>query len=110
MKIFCFKFFPNKIVNLFVLLLFANTVFSQPKTLVAVRTTEQPVIDGMLVESFWKNVPVATDFIQNQPEVGKPSAKKTEVRVAYGEWGHCYIGAMMLRRPCPYKEAADSSR
>lgn len=98
MKIFCFKFFPNKIVNLFVLLLFANTVFSQPKTLVAVRTTEQPVIDGMLMESFWKNVPVATDFIQNQPEVGKPSAKKTEVRVAYDDEA-IYIGAMMYDDP-----------
>ncbi len=44
-----------------------------------------PVIDGQLGEEAWKTAPVATDFVQMEPEEGRPASERTEVRVLYGD-------------------------
>lgn len=40
-------------------------------------------LDGKLDEPIWKQVPVASGFIQRSPHEGKPASEKTEVRVVY---------------------------
>ncbi|MFC1660853.1 DUF5916 domain-containing protein [Gemmatimonadota bacterium] len=52
----------------------------------AVRVQGQALeIDGLLDEEVWRGAPVATDFIQLEPEEGDPATERTEVRVLYGE-------------------------
>lgn len=79
-------------------LVFISTHFcfsqNQEKTLTAHRVTIPPLIDGLLNDSSWLLIPVATDFIQNEPTPGIPSFLKTEVRIVYDN-SAIYIGAMM---------------
>lgn len=42
-------------------------------------------IDGLAVESAWLQAPVATDFVQFEPDEGQPASERTEARVLYGE-------------------------
>ncbi len=51
----------------------------------AVRTSQKIVIDGNLDESAWKDAPIATDFIETQPEFGlhENEGNKTEIRLLY---------------------------
>jgi hypothetical protein len=51
-----------------------------------------------LDESDWHNLPAATDFTQDWPDLGRPSALKTEVMVLYDN-NHLYIGARMRHPP-----------
>ena len=72
------------------------------KSLSAVRLVGVlPSIDGRLDESVWSTAPAGTDFVQNQPNPGQPSAQKTEVRVAYDD-DAIYVGLRM------YDTAPDS--
>lgn len=65
------------------------------KTLHAVRIAgDKPVIDGKLDEAAWRLAPMATDFIQSQPNPGKPASQKTEVRFAYDD-DAVYVAARM---------------
>lgn len=63
------------------------------KTIQAIRLEEAPKIDGVLDEAVWKNAPIATNFVQNQPDPGKAPSQKTEVKVLYDD-DAIYIGAM----------------
>jgi hypothetical protein len=65
------------------LLLLCGQLFSQLKTLPAVKTNQAPKIDGSLSDLAWGNAPVATEFIQNYPSTGQPASQKTEVRILY---------------------------
>ncbi len=56
-----------------------DSIFRTP----AVRAAEAPRIDGVIEEEEWQGAPVLGDFIQFQPERGRPSAFRTEVRVLY---------------------------
>ncbi len=57
-----------------------------PLVLPAVRIHgEAPRIDGILDDEAWKLAPVATDFIQLEPNEGQPATERTEVRVLYGD-------------------------
>jgi hypothetical protein len=58
----------------------------------AFRSSSAIRIDGSLDEAAWHNVPVATDFITNSPEYGKPASNKTEVKVIYDNTA-IYVGA-----------------
>ncbi len=51
--------------------------FCQQKNLSATRIGKAPVIDGLLDDSCWLNVPVADDFIQNFPDYGKMSSVRS---------------------------------
>lgn len=55
------------------------------KTLRAQRVSEPPELDGLVTEAFWKEIDVATDFIQQNPEEGELSPERTEVRVVFDD-------------------------
>jgi hypothetical protein len=52
-------------------------------------------IDGRLTEIDWATAPVATGFIQRQPDEGKPARHQTEVRVLFDDEA-LYVAARML--------------
>lgn len=68
---------------------FAATRLS--RRLDAVRTTGPIKIDGRLDEATWKDAPIATDFIQIEPNAGAPATDRTEVRVLYDD-DNLYFG------------------
>ncbi len=74
----------------FLLLLFFSssliTLGENPvKNILAIKTEESIKIDGLLNESTWKEAPEAIDFIQFEPERGKPASLKTTVKILYDE-------------------------
>jgi hypothetical protein len=58
------------------------------------RTNEPVVVDGILSEPVWQNSFMVTDFIQHDPDEGKPATERTEVRIVYDD-NALYIGATM---------------
>ena len=63
-----------------------------PSVLTAAKLTNTPSrIDGNLNEDVWKNVPVATGFVQLVTDEGAPASERTEVRVLYGD-DTLYVG------------------
>lgn len=86
--------------NLLLLFIFSglfNNVFSQ-KELHAVKVEQPPKIDGQLDDIQWQQATIATDFIDNNPEFGKPAFRKTEVRVVYDN-AAIYVAAMLYDNP-----------
>ncbi len=71
---------------------------AQQKKLIATRISTAPVINGNLDDSCWLGIPVASDFIQNFPDYGKPSSSKTEVKIIYDN-DAIYIGAYLYDDP-----------
>jgi hypothetical protein len=71
----------------FLLFLLSLLVFAQSKVkkTSALKIKEPIVIDGLLNESAWKKAPEANDFIQFEPERGKPASVKTTVKILYDE-------------------------
>ena len=69
----------------------------QRRSVAAVRLSEGQVVtlDGRLDESFWKNVSPATNFMQVDPDNGKPATEQTEVRIVYNA-DTLYIAALCL--------------
>lgn len=59
----------------------------------AVRVFNPITIDGVLREDEYKAAP-ATDFLQNEPDEGKPARQKTDVWVSYDD-AAIYIGAKL---------------
>ena len=68
------------------------------RNLPSVKVATAPVMDGQLTDEVWKQAPVATDFIINQPEYGQPSRQRTEVRLLYTDEA-IYIGAYLHDNP-----------
>lgn len=66
---------------------------SSENVLRAQRINSSPKIDGLLEEEIWQKAPAADNFIQKQPEEGKPATEKTEVRIIYND-KNIYIGIM----------------
>jgi hypothetical protein len=65
-----------------------NSVYfstAQQRIYIAARTINPPKIDGKLTDNCWQNIAVATDFVTNDPEFGKPAAQKTEVKFIYDD-------------------------
>jgi len=60
------------------------------KTVEAVKTTS-PTIDGIFNDDEWSNGGVASDFIQRDPDDGKPMTQKTEAYFLYDE-NNLYVG------------------
>lgn len=73
-------------------------LLSQPKILPAIKISQAPKIDGDLNDPVWQLAPVATDFIQNFPNVGAPATQRTEVRILYSN-SAIYIGAYLYDDP-----------
>jgi len=59
----------------------------------AVKVNSPPKIDGLLEQDVWNQANPASNFIQKQPNEGKPATEKTEVRVLYDN-NKLYIGIM----------------
>jgi hypothetical protein len=53
------------------------------KTLAAHFTTDAPVLDGVLDDKVWAEAKAGTEFVQREPDTGKPASQRTEVRVVY---------------------------
>lgn len=70
-----------------IILLITSKMFGQnpKKTLHTKSTTEKIIIDGKFDEASWKNAEIATDFLMNNPDNGKPEKpeRKSEVKVIY---------------------------
>ena len=51
------------------------------RRLQAVKTATPITLDGALDEAAWRDAPVATGFLQSEPNEGEPASEQTEVRV-----------------------------
>ena len=83
---------------LFLLLLVYGQLFSQVKTLQAVKVTQAPRMDGSLDDAAWVNAPVAENFIQNFPIYGLTASQKTIVKIVYDN-SAVYVGAYLYDDP-----------
>ncbi len=84
--------------------LYAQTEDSIPRKKITIpRITETPKIDGVLNDAVWQNAPVATNFVERQPNNGRPipDSLKTDVKIVYDDLG-IYFGATM-KDPQPDK-------
>src|SRR5690606_2824811 len=61
------------------------------------KISEAPKIDGVLDDLAWQNAAIATDFVERQPNNGKPipDSLRTEVKIVYDDRG-IYFGATMF--------------
>ena len=61
----------------------------------ALRLSDPQVVtlDGRLDEGFWRDAPVATDFVQVDPANGRPATEQTEVRIVYNR-DNLYLGVI----------------
>ncbi len=76
-------------------LFFSLHTSAQTKTLIAVKATIAPKIDGEINEPAWQSAPLLTDFIQNFPTYGLPASTKTEVRILYDDEA-VYVSAYLF--------------
>ena len=76
----------------------------QIKKTTALKINESIKVDGLLDEPVWDKAPGIGDFIQLQPERGKPSSVKTIVKILYDE-NFIYFGYLCYD-PQPEKIAA----
>ena len=53
-----------------------------------------PTIDGRLDDAVWQSAAAGTDFVQLQPNPGRPATQKTEIRFAYDN-DAIYVAARM---------------
>ncbi len=64
------------------------------RTITAVRINpETPRIDGILDDEVWQHAPVSSDFLQKDPDEGKPATEETTVQIVYDDEA-LYIGIM----------------
>ena len=61
----------------------------------AVRATAKIAVDGRLDEADWARAQPAKDFLQKDPDEGKPATEPTEVRFLYDD-DALYVGARMF--------------
>lgn len=95
-------YFSSKSILFLALLSFSSVMLSQNndsiprKKITILRTTEAPKIDGVLDDAAWQNAPIATDFVERQPNNGRkiPDSLNTEVKIVYDDLG-IYFGATM---------------
>lgn len=63
-----------------------------PRSLNALRAPTPPRIDGVLDETLWTLAEAGSDFIQKEPQEGKPSTQKTRFHFAF-DHANLYVGA-----------------
>jgi hypothetical protein len=69
-------------------------VSAERPQLQAVRLEQAPVVDGVLDDAAWRQVPFTRELFQKEPEQGQPSSQRTEVAFAY-DADALYVGARM---------------
>jgi len=85
-------------------LVYLNKVYCSSDSLrvaLAVRTLQEPKLDGKLDDDCWKNGVLINNFTQNLPIQKAKPTQATDVRILYDDYA-IYIGAMM------YDSAPDS--
>lgn len=80
------------------LVLVCGQIFSQQKSLQALKTNLPPRVDGRLDDIAWQTAPIAKDFIQNFPNSGQPASVHSEVKILYDDYA-VYIGARLYDDP-----------
>ncbi len=85
------------------LILVCGQLFSQVKTVQAIKINQAPKIDGNLDDAAWKEVPAITEFIQNFPTYGLPASQKTIVKIAYDNTA-IYVCAYLYDDPLLIKK------
>jgi len=75
------------------LILLTVNVLGQNKKSYAVKTSNPPVIDGILNDSVWNKAIPVSDFLQQEPVAGSPASQKTVVRILYDD-DNIYISIM----------------
>ena len=73
----------------------APTWLRPARTVVATAVVDRVVIDGQLDEPAWDLATPAADFVQQQPDEGRPATLRTEVRFLYDR-NTLYVGAMLF--------------
>lgn len=68
---------------------------SAARTAVAIHAAGRITVDGQLDEPAWALAAPATDFVQQQPDEGRPATLRTEVRFLY-DFNTLYVGAMLF--------------
>jgi hypothetical protein len=84
-----------RLINAILLFLISGALYSQEKSIQALKITQAPKIDGSLDESLWANAPQATQFTQTYPDAGKPASQHTSVKIVYDNTA-IYIGAYLF--------------
>jgi len=72
----------------------ADSRTAGPPVIAATRTTHPIRIDGVLDEAPWASASPATEFIQVDPEEGRPASERTEARILYDDEA-LYIGVRL---------------
>jgi hypothetical protein len=95
---------------LIIILIPSLLVFGQEETkeTFGLKIDESIKVDGFLDEPVWEKAPEITDFIQFEPERGKPASLKTSVKILYDE-GFIYFG-FLCYDPQPEKIAAQMTK
>ena len=73
----------------------AQTSLSPTRTVAATAVVDRVIIDGQLDEPAWDLATPATDFVQQQPDEGRPATLRSEVRFLYDRHT-LYVGAMLF--------------
>ncbi len=55
------------------------------KSILAIRASTAPKIDGVLDDVVWQQAPVASGFYQRDPEEGMPASEETAFQIAYDD-------------------------
>ncbi len=93
----------QKRFTILLLLFFATLISSQvlsselsssKQKITALKVNSKVILDGKLDEPFWKTTAI-TNFVQRDPDEGKPSTENTNVWVAYDN-NSIYIAANLL--------------
>ena len=58
------------------------------------RAERSPKVDGKLDDAVWQNAQWTSEFVQREPQEGKPATDRTEVAIVYDD-DAIYIGARM---------------
>lgn len=61
------------------------TAGERQKSFTITRLTAPPVIDGRLDDPCWQGIEPAGDFIQHDPDNGRPASEETQVRMGYDQ-------------------------
>src|SRR5437667_3865465 len=69
----------------------ASVAETRRPSIVTIRTKTAITVDGRLDEEVWQRAIPATGFLQREPDEGRPSVARTEVRVVYDEHA-LYVG------------------
>ncbi len=80
------------------LILVCSSLFSQEKSIQAIKVAQAPKIDGDLSDAVWNDVPVASGFTQTYPLAGSPASQNSHIRIIYDNTA-VYVGAYLYDDP-----------